>query len=243
MTLDSTLHLPPGTHGVVGPNSAGKTHLLEHVHASTPHSAYAPAAHHALFAGHSVAEHFACAAVARESFDRDLARHVIGDLDERTPLRRLSTGDARLLTLASALASRAPILLLDEPFDGLDITHRTRLRTILIDLLADHIDILVLTSHRAEDLTGLVDTLITVTDRTAGPVALDDLRSCYPTATGQPADVDKQVGDHEVLASSVLGGRVRTTYHDPAGTDSPNVEFPDDVALINLLASHGIRPR
>lgn len=225
------------TYGVVGPNASGKTRLLAELHAAHPDSAFAPSAHHARFAGRTVADHLACARLAHPLFDGVLADRVLAGLDTRTPIKRLSTGEARLVTLAATLAAGTSTVLLDEPFDGLDISHRQRLRELLIELLAERVDVLVIASHRAEDLVGLVDSLITVTDEIAGPATFDELRPHYPTFTGVAADVDKRIGTNPVLASSAIGGRVRITYFDPNGAAAG---LPDDTTLINLLAAHGI---
>lgn len=228
------------TYGVVGPNASGKTRLLTELHASHPDFAFAPSAHHARFAGRTVADHLACARLARPDFDDALAARFLDEIDDSTPIARLSTGHARLVTLAAACASGRSGLLLDEPFDGLDVGHRQRVREILIELLGTSVEKLYIASHRAEDLVGLVDQLITVTSETAGPAALDDLRYRYPTVSGSKEEIAALSESFAVLSTSALGGRAFATVFDPAGTLAAQASYPDDAALIDLLAVHGI---
>ena len=64
-----------------------------------------------------------------------LARFGIAALWDR-PYRHLSSGEGRKLLLARALLSRPELLVLDEPFDGLDQGSRLELMALLADLVA-----------------------------------------------------------------------------------------------------------
>lgn len=237
-----TLDLPAGTYGVVGPNAAGKTTLLELLHrAGLPDSAFARASADATFAGYTVADHLACAQDAREHFNQDLFHAVLGDVDPTTGLQKLSVGQRRRLTLASAIAAGTGALLLDEPFDGLDAATRAHLREHLIDALTGSVRILVLTSHRAEDLAGLVDQIIAVHDHSVtGPVTLDETRTVFPTLEGPTGSVAAAVTGRTVLSHERLGGHARATVHGSAPADAADLEvrYPTDAELIDLLATH-----
>lgn len=237
-----TLDLPAGIYGVVGPNAAGKTTLLELLHrAALPDSAFARAGADAAFAGYTVRDHLASARGAREHFNEELFHSVLGDVALKTGLRTLSVGQRRRLTLAGALAAGTGALLLDEPFDGLDAATRTRLREHIIEALSGPAHILVLTSHRAEDLAGLVDQVIAVHDQSiTGPVTLDDVRPIFPTLAGPTGYVAAAVTGREVLTHDELGGHARATIHGtaPEGAAGLDVRYPSDAGLIDLLAPH-----
>lgn len=81
--------------------------------------------------------------------------------------RTLSTGERRRLMLARALVGDPKLLVLDEPFDGLDQGFRDPLRELLKG--RD----LILVANRLSDLDGLVDFLICVED---GEVVLSGTR-------------------------------------------------------------------
>ncbi len=70
----------------------------------------------------------------------------IGDLARRRP-ESLSGGQQQRVALARALAVRPKVLLLDEPFSGLDFTIKTRLQTQLQELCAAFELTLVLVAH------------------------------------------------------------------------------------------------
>jgi len=63
----------------------------------------------------------------------------------------LSMGEQRLVLLARALAWRPALLLLDEPFNGLDEAHRERMRRALAGLLRTRVAWIIAT-HRTEEV-------------------------------------------------------------------------------------------
>lgn len=78
--------------------------------------------------------------------------------------RLLSTGERRRLMLARALVQSPDLLILDEPFDGLDQGFRVHLAEML-EALSERIT-LVIVANRLSDLTGLVSHLACVEEGT-----------------------------------------------------------------------------
>lgn len=218
---------------MIGPNASGKTDYLNSLFGTG--AAFAPAAADALFAGRTVAEHLTWAAAIKP------LRPIELSFPTRTRISRLSVGQRRELTLAVAFAAEEPLLLLDEPFDGLDISTRTRLRERLIEYIAADPDrTVVMSSHRAEDLAGLVEYVIRVSDHTvAEPVALDTARPAFPVLTGPRAQVETVAAGRPILSSAQLGPTMRVQLAENLNIHPGNVEvsYPDDTELIDLLAA------
>jgi molybdate transport system ATP-binding protein len=81
---------------------------------------------------------------------RIVKRLGIGYCQNR-PMRTLSTGELRKVLIARALMKSPRLLVLDEPFGGIDATSRKELTTLFGDLLRDGVQ-LVLVTHRADEI-------------------------------------------------------------------------------------------
>jgi molybdate transport system ATP-binding protein len=83
----------------------------------------------------------------------------IGNLSHRRP-RELSGGQAQRVAIARALATRPRLLLLDEPFAGLDVAVAMALRVELARHLADFDGVTILVTHDAIDALTLADQVL-----------------------------------------------------------------------------------
>lgn len=220
----------PGFYALVGPNAAGKTHYLHTL--MSPHAAFVPAGADAKFAGTTVDDHLRAVAAIYPHVRLDFPNARIKDL---------SVGQRRLLTIEVALAIGKDLLLLDEPFDGIDTTTRKQVRQRLIDYIAENPQrSVVMASHRHEDFVGLATHVIQVFDRVVSrPVPLDDARLCFPTVTGPTAEIKDLTARFPVAETASLGPTTRATFAEPLREDDVHlpIEYPDDAELIDLLAT------
>jgi ABC-2 type transport system ATP-binding protein len=96
-------------------------------------------------------------------------------LDRR--MKILSKGQARRVHLLMALAHKPPLLLLDEPTDGLDPVMRDETLGVLVDHLAETPTTVVLSTHHVEEVERLADHIgVLRGGELRAQVSLEDLR-------------------------------------------------------------------
>lgn len=99
-------------------------------------------------------------------------------LDANSQYRRLSKGMRALVNLILALTSNATYIILDEPFDGLDVIVRENIATMVIDEVADQQKGFLISSHDLNELDGLSDRVLLLKDsRLAHDYNLEDIRA------------------------------------------------------------------
>ncbi len=187
--LDATMAAGPGeTVAVIGPNGAGKTTLLRALAGLLPLEGSITVAGTSwtapplavrdrrlgyVFQDQSLFPHLtardnvafglrtrgAPRAPAREQAQRWLDRLGVGDLSGRKPAQ-LSGGQAQRVAIARALAPDPALLLLDEPFAGLDVGVAASLRIELAAHLAAYDGVALLVTHDALDALTLADRVL-----------------------------------------------------------------------------------
>jgi ABC-2 type transport system ATP-binding protein len=93
------------------------------------------------------------------TWDADYAARLAGKFELRMDRKMgvLSKGQARRVHLTMALAHRPPLLLLDEPTDGLDPLMRDETLGVLADHLAESETTVILSTHHVEEVERLAD--------------------------------------------------------------------------------------
>tara|TARA_Y100001956_G_scaffold16659_1_gene16166 strand:+ start:89 stop:1546 length:1458 start_codon:yes stop_codon:yes gene_type:complete len=91
--------------------------------------------------------------------DEVLAEQLLNDLDlahlRESGFRVLSTGETRRVMLARALATKPDLIVLDNPFTGLDIAHRASLASYLAKRADD--TQMIVTFNREEDVPSWIE--------------------------------------------------------------------------------------
>jgi ABC-2 type transport system ATP-binding protein len=155
-------------HGIVGLNGSGKTTLLNNLFGLVKQSAGGTSFNHKRLTKKEIAylttENYFypnitgneyLALFVNDTFDLK-AWNELFDLPLNELIDQYSTGMKKKLALLGILKKDKPILILDEPFNGLDIETGRVVRSIILKLQSNGKTILV-TSHILETLTNMCD--------------------------------------------------------------------------------------
>lgn len=211
-TLDVPLDIPTGDRiAIIGPNGAGKTSLIGAIAGIIPSHEDStielagepmPAPEHRgigymgqdalLFPHLNVLDNVAFGprrrghkrASAREQARVALDQVGLAHLAHRDTAG-LSGGERQRVSFARALAAQPQLLLLDEPFAGLDINAAANLRTLICDVAETRGFTLLLISHDLVDVVALCDHVLELRDGgIVGVSSVDELRNRPATAFG-----------------------------------------------------------
>ncbi|HEV7488443.1 MAG TPA: ABC transporter ATP-binding protein [Thermoanaerobaculia bacterium] len=171
--------------GVIGPNGAGKTTLFECVAGLLPYSGtvdnnllfYVP---DAIRPWPDQTVRWTLELTSR-MFETTLDETLLHDLDlvalRHATVKSLSKGEAKRLDIAIGLVVPRTVLLLDEPFDGLDL-RQTRQVTDLLRRDAANSRTLVLSIHQLSDAARACDRFLLLDHgRSVAEGTLDELTS------------------------------------------------------------------
>lgn len=155
------------------------------------------------------------------AWDRDYAAHLIGVFEIRTDrkLSSLSKGETRRVQLLMALAHRPPLLLLDEPTDGLDPFARETVVSVLAEHLAESPTTVIASTHLVDELNGLADHLGVLRNGTmVAQLRRDDLeRHLHTYSLEVPAGWNESVRGQLKIVRETTRQRERewTVWGDP----------------------------
>lgn len=154
------------------------------------------------------------AALLHARWDHALADELVElfALRRRQKVGKLSRGQRSSLGVVVALAARAPVTVLDEPYVGLDAVARRLFYDRLLEELVVHPRTVVFSSHLVDEVAHLLDHLVVI-DR--GRVVLDaptdTVRESVVELSGPRVLLDEYAAGLSVLARADLGGLSRAT--------------------------------
>lgn len=93
-------------------------------------------------------------------FDRFIELVTKQELPIKRSYRSMSKGMQGLFQMILALCSNAPYMILDEPFDGLDVIVRKNVIRLLLESMADGKRTAIISSHNLKELENLVDRVL-----------------------------------------------------------------------------------
>ena len=169
-------------------------------------------------------------------------------LDGKKQIAKLSKGQASMVTVVLALASRAPITLLDEPVAGMDVVAREQFYRLLLDDYAETGRTFVISTHIIEEAAGVFERVVILDDgRVIEDCPTDELVAQFRYISGEEtalADAVRTAGV-QVLSAQSLGRHrllaVRGTAAQFAALEAAGLAV-DLMSLQNLfvaLCGHG----
>jgi ABC-2 type transport system ATP-binding protein len=164
-----------------------------------------------------------------------------GVLDQT--IETLSKGFRRRVGLAQAIVHDPPVLILDEPTDGLDPNQKHEVRTLINDMARDKI--IVISTHILEEVDAVCTRAIIIS---RGRIVADDTpaglaaRSRYHNAVSMQLEQPAQLAEaRSAVASLPAVGEVEVSERDARLTALPRSGATILPALSELAARTGLK--
>jgi ABC-2 type transport system ATP-binding protein len=267
---DVTMTLGPGVTGLLGPNGAGKSTLI-HMMAGflAPSAGTATLDGRTLFRDHAIYREIGLVPEREEMYDavngwdfvvanarlhrlpdpEGAARRAIETVEmaraQDRDIRTYSKGMKQRIKMATAVVHDPAVLLLDEPFNGMDPRQRLHLMELL-HALGDEGRTILFSSHileEVEQIAGRIEVMVAGRHAASG-----DFREIRRLMTRRPHQYTIRSSDDRVLASAVIGDPSTSGVElvtDASGGTTVQVQATDFSAFVRALpqlaSRHGIR--
>ncbi len=267
---DVTMHLGPGVTGLLGPNGAGKSTLINMMAGFlAPSAGTVTLDGRGLVRDPEVYRDIGLVPEREEMYDavtgwsfvlanarlhkladpesaakRAIATVEMADAQDRD-IRGYSKGMKQRIKMATAIVHDPTVLLLDEPFNGMDPRQRLHLMDLL-HRLGDEGRTILFSSHileEVEQIAGRIEVMVSGRHAASG-----DFREIRRLMTQRPHQYTIRSEDDRALASAVMADPSTAGVElvaDGAGGSSVHVQALDFAAFTHALpavaARHGIR--
>ena len=171
-----------------------------------------------------------------------IERLQLGSVLDQT-IETLSKGFRRRVGLAQAIVHDPPVLILDEPTDGLDPNQKHEVRTLINDMARDKI--IVISTHILEEVEAVCTRAIIIS---RGRIVADDTpaglaaRSRYHNAVSMQLEQPAQLaGARDAVAALPAVAQVEVSERDARLTALPHAGATILPALSELAARQGLK--
>lgn len=148
-----------------------------------------------------------CYAIGYPHFDREFAVKLLElfDIPVKKAIKTLSQGMKSIVHFICAMATRAKVTLLDEPFIGIDIEKRKLAYEILLRDYMEHPRTFVISSHNLEELSHVLSEMVLIHDgRIIFYKEMDEVREMLFRADGDSSRI-KPFADREDVVHRSAG--------------------------------------
>ncbi len=230
---DLDLTIEPGKiYGLIGRNGAGKTTLLGILTAQNTKDSgevtyggepvwenqtalgdicFSRELQSTLFTGQNtmkVKDYLKAAALFYPGWDQDCAQKLMDEfkLEPKKKIYQLSKGQMSMVTILIAMASKAPITILDEPAAGLDVVVRERFYQMLLEDYAETGRTFIISTHIIEEAATVFEKVIILHEgRILENTDTEELISQFHYVSGREDVVDQVTRGLQVLSTAQMG--------------------------------------
>ncbi len=259
---DLDLTIEPGKiYGLIGRNGAGKTTLLGILTAQNTKDSgevtyngepvwenqralneicFSRELQPTLFTGQNtlkVKDYLKAAALFYPRWDKEYAQRLTEEfkVDPKKKIYKLSKGQMSMVAILIALASRAPVTILDEPVAGLDVVARERFYHLLLEDYAQTERTFVISTHIIEEAATVFERVIILDEgRILENADTEELIAQFHTVSGREDVVDEATRGLQILTSEQMG-RHKSVVVRGEGVKLSDAQSADvDVAPMSL---------
>ena len=194
-----------------------------------------------------VRDYLRSAAIFCPNWDQAYADRLLSEfqLETKKKICQLSKGQMSMVTILVALASRAPLTILDEPAAGLDVVMRERFYQLLLDDFAETGRTFLVSTHIIEEAASVFEQVIILDQgRILENSPTDELIDQFRYVSGREDEVDRVCAGVEVLSRRTVGRHTTAAVRgDPEKLAALSGDV--DIAPMNLqnvfvaLCGHG----
>lgn len=140
-------------------------------------------------------------------------------LDEKKRINALSKGMMSAVTITIALASRAPITMMDEPVAGLDMVAREDFYRLLLEDYTATGRTFVISTHILEEAATIFEKVLILKEgRLIEDCDTDELLAQFCAVAGRDDEVSAACTGYEILRTERLGRHTQCTVRAPIET-------------------------
>ena len=230
---DLDLEIKPGKiYGLIGRNGAGKTTLLgiltgqntkdagEVTYGGEPvwenqkalsQICFSRELQATLFTGQNtlkVKQYLKMGKLFYPGWDQEYADKLMAEfkVDPKKKIHQLSKGPMSMVTILIALASRAPVTILDEPAAGLDVVARERFYQLLLEDYIETGRTFIVSTHIIEEAASVFEQVIILDEgKIIENCPTEELIDQFRGISGREDVVDEVTRGMEVLSTQMLG--------------------------------------
>lgn len=195
-----------------------------------------------------ISHYLRSAAIYYPGWDKEYAQKLLEEfgLNPKKKISQLSKGQMSMVTILIALASMAPMTILDEPAAGLDVVMRERFYQLLLEDFARTGRTFIVSTHIIEEAASVFENVIILDHgRILENCPTEELVDQFRYISGREDVVDQVCRGLEVLSTHQMG-RHKTVAVRGGGVKLQNALQSDvDVSPMNLqnvfvaLCGHG----